>query len=105
MNTATLKCIKYRILDQAKQEVFAKIESSQKCSFYKYLLDGFYLQYYLKKSIPAKFQKCISKLRLSSHLLAIETGRYNKTNKTHRKCFSCHNCVEDEYHFLLVCPV
>lgn len=105
IDSLTLKVINQRIADLAKQDIFGKIEDSQKCHFYKYLVDGFYLQCYLRKSVPVKFQQCISKLRLSSHPLAIETGRYNNTPRTQRNCFSCKNYVEDEFHFILVCPV
>ena len=49
-----------------------------------------------------KFQKSIAKIRLSSHNLSIETGRYSNTSKASRCCFSC---VEDEYHFILVYPI
>ena len=72
------------------------IENSRKCSFYRYLIYGFNIQYYLRKSIPIKYQRSIAKIRLSSNNLSIETGRC---------CFSCADCVKDEYHFILVCPV
>ena len=52
-----------------------------------------------------KYQKGKAKIRLSSHNLSIETGRYSNTCKASRCCFSCADCVEDEYHFILVCPV
>ena len=52
-----------------------------------------------------KYQRSIAKIRLSSHNLSIETGRYSNTCKASRCCFSCADCVEDEYHFILVCPV
>lgn len=64
------------------------------------------LQYCLTKPIPARFPKCISKIRLSSHNLAVETGRFNRTTRNQRKCiYSNINCVEDEFHFILVCPL
>lgn len=56
IDSLTLKVINQRITDLAKQDIFGKIENSQKCHFYKYLVNGFYLQYYLRKSIPVKFQ-------------------------------------------------
>ena len=34
----------------------------------------------------------------------LETGGYNKTNRIDRKCFNCSDYVEDEFHFILVCP-
>jgi hypothetical protein len=48
--------------------------------------------------------KCITKIRLSSHKLAIEQGRYNKTNRNRRTCKLCINEIEDEMHFILLCP-
>lgn len=55
IDSLTLKVINQRIADLAKQDIFGKIEDSQKCHFYKYLLDRFYLQSYLRKSVPVKF--------------------------------------------------
>ena len=50
-------------------------------------------------------RKYMSRFRLSSHLLAIETGRYNGTERQHRICNLCnHNQIESEYHILLCCP-
>jgi hypothetical protein len=47
----------------------------------------------------------LSKIRLSTHSLAIETGRYNKpfTPAEERYCKYCLNQVENEKHFLLYC--
>ena len=52
-----------------------------------------------------KYKNSIAKIRLSSHNLSIETGRYSNTSKASRCCFSCADCVGDNYHFILVCPV
>ena len=52
-----------------------------------------------------KYKNSIAKIRLSSHNLSIETVRYSNTSKASRCCFSCADCVEDEYYFTLVCPV
>ena len=65
------------------------IEFKEMHFFYKYLFDGFLIQHYLREAVPSKYQKNISKLRLSSHALAIKTGRYDKTNRNDRKCYNC----------------
>ena len=46
------------------------------------------------------------KLRLSNHKLAIETGRYSRPFKkpAERICPICKIEMEDEYHFLNICP-
>ena len=49
----------------------------------------------------------ITRWRLSSHDLKIETGRYTKPKKTKndRKCTICPLRVEDEHHVVFVCPL
>ena len=47
----------------------------------------------------------ITKLRISVHQLNIERGRYTGLPPELRLCSQCHlKEVEDELHFLLVCP-
>ena len=49
-----------------------------------------------------------SKIRISNHRLAIETGRFNKTPRNARLCLYCkkrsNSVIEDEKHVLLHCP-
>ena len=51
------------------------------------------------------FQENIAKLRISSHKLKIEKGRYDNIPRDERLC-SLYNCngIEDETHFLVDCP-
>jgi len=52
------------------------------------------------------YRKVISQLRLSSHKLAIETGRHNKITLHDRKYTHCTlNDIEDEFHFFLICAI
>ena len=45
------------------------------------------------------------KLRISSHKLMIELGRYNQTSKDNRHCPFCgSNVIKDKVHFLFRCP-
>lgn len=68
------------------------------------LLIFFCLQVHLKKSIYVKYRNLITHLRLSSHHLKIETGRYDNLTRDCRKCDVCNlNEIEDEFHFLLIC--
>ena len=53
-----------------------------------------------------KFRIALSRLRMSSHRLAIESGCWTKPTRTpleERLCYLC-NTLEDECHFVLECP-
>ena len=50
-------------------------------------------------------RKALVKLRISSHKLRIETGRYDNIPGDERLCNLCNcNRIEDETRFLLHCP-
>lgn len=96
--------IKRRMYDIFQQDCNEQIELSSKCSLYKYINEGFGLQKYLTKSIGTQKVKEISKIRMSSHKLNIERGRYNNTDRCRRICTSCNSGdIEDEYHFIIKC--
>ena len=45
-------------------------------------------------------------MRLSAHKLQIEYGRYLNIDRQDRKCILCNlDVIEDEFHFILKCPV
>ena len=93
------------ILSVCKQRVALKI---RKCSKSKMLYHSCKFQYqkYMDVLI-AKYGKSLSCLRLSSHRFEVEVGRWAKPNKVpyeNRKCKIC-NILEDEFHFLLECPL
>ena len=65
----------------------------------------FQFQKYLGLIKIEKYRKSLCKLRLFSHRLEVETGRWTKPNKIlldYRKCMIC-NVLEDEFHFVLEC--
>jgi hypothetical protein len=96
--------IKQRLFDIAKQEFDAVLSVSSKCYFYQYIVTNGCLQEYLCKPIPELYNKCITKITLSSHKLVIEQGRYNKINRNRRTCKLCINEIENEMHVILLCP-
>ena len=62
-----------------------------------------YLLSDLTRKNPSR--KTLVKLRISSHKLRIETGRYDNIPRDERLCNLCNcNRIEDETHFLLDCP-
>jgi len=79
------------------------MKNSVKCCNYQYMVDNFCLQYYLTKGIPELYRNCITKIRLSSHNLAIESGRFTGITRLNRLCIFCGDDIEDEFHFVLKC--
>lgn len=84
-----------------------KNSNTGKLRFFSQITKDFELQDYLKFNINKHLRSKLTKLRLSAHSLAIETGRYSKpiTPAEERFCKSCKSKVEDELHFLLDCPI
>ena len=52
-----------------------------------------------------KYRRFIINFRESSHSLNIEMGRHQGIPREERFCKNCRNTIEDEYHFLLICPL
>ena len=98
-----LGSIKQRIEDQASQLQQSSILNSSKLCFFRNNCNGQrppYVDLLSNKSDRAN----ISRLRLCSHNLAIETGRHHSIPVENRKCTSCDNgSIEDEEHFVLQC--
>ena len=55
-------------------------------------------------TFPDYLRISFTRLRLSSHRLAIETGRWNRIERSERYC-SCQTNVQTEEHVLVECPL
>ena len=78
-----------------------------KLSTYNSFKSEFTIEKYLSCNTNEKYRIALTRLRCSSHSLEIEVGRYhyNRTDRQNRLCKLCNmNMVENEYHFVLVCP-
>ena len=102
-----------RYRDQYVQEWFAQIQrplsirgnALNKLRTYKLFKHQFQLEKYLLCINITKHRIALTKLRVSSHCLAIETGRYHKPTSLpvdQRLCDEC-GVLEDEAHFLCDC--
>ena len=60
---------------------------------------------YVNTNMSRKHRSALAKFRCGVAPLKIETGRYNNISVDNRICFNCPNCVEDEAHVLLNCPL
>ena len=92
--------------DQFHQNAFESInrESSKLRSYATYKTE-IATEKYLTEIRDYKIRSQVTKLRLSNHNLAIETGRHKNIPKESRFCPFCPTLVENEMHFLLLCPV
>ena len=75
-------------------------------TLYRELKPVFVRSEYLTLLRNFKYRRAISRLRVSSHKLNIESGRHAGIARADRFCSLCNlNDIEDEYHFILICPV
>ena len=98
------KTIEQRITDIFKQKWYSNINNSSRLESYSIYKHSFQREKCLKCISIDKFRIALSKLRLSSHYLAIELGRHLNIQRENRPCPNCNqNVVENEHHFLLTC--
>ena len=98
---------KQRVLDVLKQSWYNDIVNIRFLTLYKNYKLSFDFEQYLNV-LPNKLKVALSRLRLSSHQLRNETGRYsqNRVDRAQRICSLCNKSdIVDEYHFVLVCPI
>ena len=66
----------------------------------------FNLEPYLDIITNKRFKIALSRFRLSSHNLEIERGRYHNIDRENIICKFCNlKAIENEFHFLLICPL
>ena len=100
-------CIfKQRVIDCFIQDWYRSIESSAALEEYKHFKNHFGYEPYLD-ILSNNYRFFLTRMRLSSHSLRIQTGRYgrNKIPRNERICQCCNtNDIEDVFHFICICP-
>ena len=81
------------------------LNTFKKADCYKQFKSEVKCEKYLETIKNRKHRVTLSKLRLSDHILKIETGRHNIpiTPREQRFCPHCPDQVESEQHFLIQC--
>ena len=93
------------IYDQYFQSWFSDLRNSSKLESYNQFKTTFGIEKYLTVINNVQHRIAMTKFRCSAHRLLIEEGRYRNLPRSERICQKCTmNVVENEYHFLLVCP-
>jgi len=97
-----LYIVKQRLCDQFVQTWQGRLEQSSRARFYNNI-SSFKLQPYLYTLNISKYRYVMSKLRMASHRLHIETGRWSKPRTTplNERTWTNCNVIEDEFHFVL----
>ena len=94
-----------RIVDQYLQSWYSQIDTSSKLESYKLFKTAYESEKYLLAVNNISHRKSLTRFRCSAHKLAIEEGRFRNIDRNQRKCIHCNmNAIENEYHFLMVCP-
>ena len=95
-----------RLSDQFHQNSFESIKlETSKLRTYSLLKKEIGREQYLKNVYNVKHRVAMTKLRLSSHPLLIETGRYSRLDRKDRLCPLCTDKIEDKTHFMIHCPI
>ena len=101
-----LKVMVLQMTDIARQTWSNEISASSElstCKEFKTLLNQ---EKYLQVINNYFIHKQLTRFRISNHQLLIEEGRHRGIDLVDRRCKFCGmNCVENEIHFLLVCPL
>ena len=75
-----------------------------KLSLYSELKNEVRFESYLDLIKNVKTRVAVTKMRISCHLLPIESGRYKKIPRVERLCPLCNRSeIGDEFHYLLKC--
>ena len=101
-----LSAFTQRIKDTFIQKWNERLINSSRARTYS-LFSSFSYKIYLDLLSVEKFRYALARIRVSSHRLAVEAGRWHRPNSIpldERKCNAC-NVLEDEFHFILECSL
>ena len=83
-----------------------EINNSSRLRLYSKYKENNEQEMYLNLIQNKTYMQTLSRFRLSSHQLEIDTGRHIGSDRDQRLCRKCKiRMIEDEYHFLLTCPL
>ena len=95
-------------MEELKQQIRNKPISATKFVTYREVLNPdleFHDIYKRSVYIPDYLRVAFSRLRLMSHNLKIETGRWSRLPRESRLCICDRNVIQDENHVLIECPL
>ena len=100
-----LKIFKQRCTDIDIQSWMEHVSQPGRLETYSTFKKELRMEPYLSLVEKPVFRLALCKFRVSAHCLKVETGRWNNIPRMERLCDLCTSkYIEDEFHFLLVCP-
>ena len=90
--------------DQFYLEQKQSVSENRKLILYQRFKTKFSIKSHLDILKIRKFSSSFASFRISCHSLEIERGRHYNIERDERTCRVCGDIIEDEYHFLLICP-
>ena len=101
------KKVYQRLIDTFHQESFESMRGERsKLRTYGLFKKEIGFEPYLTDIENISIRSIVTKFRLSNHKLMIELGRHQGIeDRNERVCPFCPDQVEDEFHFLLCCPI
>ena len=89
-----------------KQQFLGEKNAKPKLRTYKLFKSTYQSEPYVTRYLSRSSRSIFSQFRTGILPLRIETGRYNNLPLHERLCVYCQeNEIEDEFHFLLECPL
>jgi len=105
-----VKCVKNKLIEQYKYKWACALDTcavyrSGQLRTYTLFKNRMCREAYLSIVKDWNIKRCVTSLRISSHKLEIEVGRYKKVESNVQFCKLCvnSNLVEDEVHFMIDC--
>ena len=100
------RLVKQRLIDNFLQNWRARVYQSTRIELFCGILEPDFCTPIYLYMIPENLRIHMSRIRCGSHRLEIETGRYRNLDRNQRLRQICNgDAVEDELHFILVCPL
>ena len=105
MTKLQLQMVSQCIYDQYFQSWYSAVNTTSKLETLKCLNKVLNFEKYFTCIKIDSHRVALTRFGCSAHKLMIEEGRHRNVERNYRFCQICNiNVIEDEYHFLLVCP-
>jgi len=98
---------KYKIdwQNNIRKENGNSCKGGNKLRTYKLFKHNYCTEFYCTTVLPLNHRSAFAKFRCGVAPLRIETGRYENILRNERFCFNCKDCIENEEHVILICPL